>query len=94
MGCIELMDYKILQSRVSFKECREFILSNCKEVYEVEPGYQLFDAYLIGNPPIFVGVDGDDVIFPYVKPCHGAFVLKISGPEEIERLRRDRTAKR
>ncbi|HDS45563.1 MAG TPA: DUF1894 domain-containing protein [Methanomicrobia archaeon] len=93
MGCIELMDYKILQSRVSFKECREFIRGNYKEVYEVEPGYQLFDAYLIGNPPIFVGVDGDDLIFPYVKPCHGAFVLKIKGPDVIERLRRERKAK-
>ncbi len=94
MGCIELMDYKILLSRVSYKECREFILSNCTEVYEVEPGYQLFTVYLIGNPPIFVGVDGEEVIFPYVKPCHGAFVLKITGANEIERLRRERTAKR
>jgi hypothetical protein len=26
------------------------------------------------------------VIFPYLKPCRGTFVLKIKGEEEIERL--------
>lgn len=87
MGCIELMDYKILLSGISFKEGREFIKGNFKEVYAVEPGYKLFDAYLIGVSPIFVGVEDGSVIFPYVKPCHGTFVLKIEGEEEIDKLR-------
>ncbi|HUV79822.1 MAG TPA: DUF1894 domain-containing protein [Candidatus Bathyarchaeia archaeon] len=87
MGCIELMDYKILLSNISFKEGREFIKGNFKEVYEIEPGYKLFDVYLIGVPPIFVGVEDGNVIFPYVKPCHGTFVLKIEDEEEIDRLR-------
>lgn len=87
MGCIELMDYEIVLSNVSFKEGREYIKTNIKEVYEVKPGYKLFDIYLIGIPPILVGIEGDYVIFPYIKPCHGAFVLKIKGGEELERLR-------
>jgi len=87
MGCIELMDYKVLLSNISFKEGREFIKGNFKEVYEIEPGYKLFDVYLIGVPPIFVGVEDGNVIFPYVKPCHGTFVLKIEDEEEIDRLR-------
>lgn len=86
MGCIELMDYEILLSDISFKEGREFIRRNFKDVYEIEPGYKLFDVYLIGVPPIVIGVENDHVIFPYVKPCHGTFVLKIEGGEEIERL--------
>lgn len=87
MGCIELMDYKILLSNISFKEGRDFIKGHSKEVYEVEPGYKLFDVYLIGVPPIFVGVEDGNVIFPYVKPCHGTFVLKIEDEEEIDTLR-------
>jgi len=87
MGCIELMDYEILLSNVSFKEGREFIKGNFREVYEVEPGYKLFDIYLIGVPPILVGVEDDHVIFPYLKPCRGTFVLKMKGEEEIGRLR-------
>ena len=86
MGCIELMDYTVLLSRVSFKECREYIKGNFKEVYEVEPGYKLFDVYLIGVSPIFVGVEDGKVIFPYVKPCHGTFVLKIEDEEEAKRV--------
>jgi len=81
------MDYKVLLSNISFKEGREFIKGNFKEVYEIEPGYKLFDVYLIGVPPIFVGVEDGNVIFPYVKPCHGTFVLKIEDEEEIDRLR-------
>jgi hypothetical protein len=87
MGCIELMDYEIVLSNISFKEGRDYIKTNIKEVYEVKPGYKLFDIYLIGIPPILVGIEGDHVIFPYIKPCHGAFVLKIKGGEELERLR-------
>jgi len=81
------MDYEILLSNVSFKEGREFIKGNFREVYEVEPGYKLFDIYLIGVPPILVGVEDDHVIFPYLKPCRGTFVLKMKGEEEIGRLR-------
>jgi hypothetical protein len=43
--------------------------------------------YLIGVSPIPIAVDGDDVILPYIKPCHGSFVLKIPGKEEAARLR-------
>ncbi len=54
----------------------------------MEPGYHIFDVYVIGVPPIFIGVEGDDLIFPYTKPCHGTFILRARGAtEEIERLR-------
>ncbi|MDI6811165.1 MAG: DUF1894 domain-containing protein [archaeon] len=86
MGCIELMDYKILLADITFKEGREFIRRNFKEVYEVEPGYKLFDVYLIGIPPILIGIEDGYIIFPYVKPCHGTFVLKIKDGEDIGRL--------
>lgn len=35
--------------------------------------------YEILLPPIPLAVDGGDVILPYVKPCHGCFVLRIPG---------------
>jgi hypothetical protein len=80
------MEYEILLSGGTYKDGREFIRTNFKEVYEVEPGYKLFDVYLIGVPPIFVGIENGCLIFPYVKPCHGTFVLKIKDGEEIKRL--------
>jgi len=86
MGCIELMEYEILLSGITFKEGREFIRRNFNKIYEVEPGYKLFDVYLIGIPPILIGIEGSHIIFPYVKPCHGTFVLKIKDGEEIVRL--------
>ncbi|HPY60556.1 MAG TPA: DUF1894 domain-containing protein, partial [Methanospirillum sp.] len=39
-------------------------------------------------PPIRVAVDGESVIFPYTKPCHGTFLIRVRGAEdEIARLR-------
>ncbi len=86
MGCIELMEYEILLADSTYKEGREFIRRNIKTVYEVEPGYKLFDVYLIGISPIFIGVEDGYVIFPYIKPCHGTFIVKIKDGEEIGRL--------
>lgn len=90
MGCIETLKYEILLSRCTFKDAKEFIKGEFEEVHEVPPGYRMFDVFLIGVPPIFIGVDEDRVIFPYTKPCHGTFVLRIEGKEEIERLRTKR----
>ena len=88
MSCIEQMKYDLLLERVSFKEAREFIEKNSDEVYYVDPGYKIFkDYYMIGVPPIAMGAKGDELIFTYVKPCHGTFVMKIKSVEEIQRLR-------
>ena len=87
MGCIEELKYEVLLSRVTFKECREYIKDHYREQYTVKPGYKIFDSYIIGVPPILIGVDNSHVVFPYTKPCHGTFLLRIEGPQEIARLR-------
>jgi hypothetical protein len=57
-------------------------------VYYVDPGYKIFkDYYIIGVPPIAIGAKGDELIFTYVKPCHGTFVMQIKSVVEIQRLR-------
>lgn len=89
MSCIEQMKYRLLLERTSFKEARQFIEKNADEVYYVDPGYKIFkDYYIIGVPPIAIGAKGKDLVFTYVKPCHGAFVMTIESEEEIERLRK------
>jgi len=87
MGCIEQMKYEIVLKNTTFSECRAYVRKNFKEIHEVKPGYKMFDVYLIGVPPITIGVDSEDVIFPYTKPCYGTFLLRIRGVDEIETLR-------
>ena len=87
MSCIEELDYEILLPNSSIKECADYIKKNFKEIYYVRQGYRIFNTYLIGINPIPVAVDNDDIIMPYVKPCHGSFVLRIKGKGEVERLR-------
>jgi hypothetical protein len=90
MSCIDELKYDILLSQCSFKEAREYIKNNFKEVIEVPPGYRIFDVFLIGVPPLFVGIEGEDVIIPFTKPCYGTYVMRIKGGEEIEKLRAKR----
>lgn len=88
MGCIEELKYETILSGASFRECRDYIREHFPERREVPPGFKIFDSYIIGIPPILVGIDGNAVVFPYTKPCHGTFLLRIEGPEEAARLRR------
>jgi hypothetical protein len=90
LSCIDELKYEVLLSQCSFKEAREYIKNNFKEVIEVPPGYRIFDTFLIGVPPLFVGVEGEDVIIPFTKPCYGTYVMRIKGGEEIEKLRAKR----
>ena len=93
MSCIEQMKYTILLQRISFKEAREYIEKNSEEVHYVSPGYKIFkDYYIIGVPPIAVGVKGNALIFPYTKPCHGSFVLSIENEDSIKEINRLREA--
>lgn len=88
MGCIEKMPYEVLLRNASFAECREYQKKHYSERYEVKPGHKIFDVHIIGVPPVYIALDGDDVIFPYTKPCHGTFLLKIKSPEEAAKIRK------
>ncbi|HOU70251.1 MAG TPA: DUF1894 domain-containing protein [Methanothrix sp.] len=94
MSCIEQMKYRLYLERTSFKEAREYIEKNSEEVYYVDPGYKIFkDYYIIGVPPVALGVRGKELLFTYVKPCHGTFVMGIDSEEEIARLRENEARK-
>ena len=88
MGCIEQLKYEILLSKARFKECSTFISSNYDEYYQVQPGYRMMNVFIIGVPPIYVAVDGDNIIFPYTKPCHGTFVVTIPSPEDVKNIKK------
>jgi hypothetical protein len=90
MSCIDQIEYEILLQGASFREGAEYIRKNFAEWFEVEPGYQLFGSHLIGVPPVVLGIEGEDVIFPYTKPCRGTFLLRAKGPEEVAKLRKQK----
>ncbi|MCJ7445837.1 MAG: DUF1894 domain-containing protein [Methanotrichaceae archaeon] len=88
MSCFDNIKHEVLLESVSFREARKFIEEISDEVYYVKPGYKIFgDCYLVGVPPIALGIKGIDLIFPIVKPRLGTFVGKARNEKEIERLR-------
>jgi hypothetical protein len=88
MGCIESLPYEVILRGGSFKECRDYIRKHFRETLEVQPGFKIFDTHIIGVPPISVALDGDFVIFPFTKPCHGTFLLRVEDKAEADRLRK------
>ncbi|AXI25640.1 hypothetical protein CFE53_05680 [Methanofervidicoccus sp. A16] len=77
MSCIEKYDYEIL-FKGSFKKCSDYIKKNFKNIRYLKAGEEVLKGVLlIGKPPIPVAYEEDFVIFPYTKPCHGTFVLKV-----------------
>lgn len=92
MSCsdrVDKIDHEVLLERATFMEAREFIEKISDEVYHVLPGYRLFDdCYLVGVPPIVLGIKGSDLIFPIVKPRLGTYVIKAKAHEEVKRLRK------
>ena len=91
MGCLESMRHEILMRDATFRECREYILSHFPEHFEVLPGYKIFEKYLIGVPPLYIAVDGDDVIIPYTKPCYGTFLIRVPDPGMAAELRQKKS---
>lgn len=91
MSCFKMLDKikpEILLERATFSEAREFIERNSDEVYHVLPGYKIFhDCYLVGVPPIALGIKGSDLIFPMVRPRLGTFVIRAGAEEEVRRLK-------
>lgn len=88
MGCIEKLNYEVIDKNISFKEGASYIDKHCAEVYEVKPGFKIFDKAMIGIPPIRIGLDGDVVTFPFTKPCYGTFLLRVSDAVEADLIRR------
>ena len=87
MGCVESMNYEIVLWDATFKESRDYIKAHFKENIDVQPGFKVFDVHVIGLPPISIGLEGNFVIFPYTKPCHGTFLLRVEDADEAARLR-------
>ncbi len=92
MGCIEALKPEVLLARISFKEAREYIESHAPEVHHVQPGFKLFGEYLIGVPPLAIGIEDDNILFPFTKPCYGTFVLRLKDGAEVERFRSEVSA--
>jgi hypothetical protein len=81
------MRHEIILRDAGFRECRDYILSHYPEHFEVPPGYLIFEKHLIGVPPLYIALDGDDVIIPFTKPCYGTFLIRVPDAEEAAKIR-------
>ncbi|MCS3901521.1 DUF1894 domain-containing protein [Methanococcus voltae] len=90
-SCIDQYRYEILL-KGSFKECNDYIQKNSKSIVEISPGDEILDGIMIiGVPPIYMGFNEDNVLFPFTKPCYGTHVLKVSMDEYMEGTKKMRS---
>lgn len=78
-------NFEILLKNSTPQKCESFVKDFVEEMYLVPGGYKVKDITLLGKASP-VGFLGNDLIFQYVKPCYGFFVLKL--PDETEEIRR------
>ena len=87
MVCLSEYKFKILLKHANPKECENFIKEHSEEMYLVPGGYKIKGIFLPGTA-IPIGFSGDDILFQFIKPCFGLFVLRIENEtEEIGKLR-------
>ncbi|MGD9778844.1 DUF1894 domain-containing protein [Methanomethylovorans sp.] len=89
-SCTKDIPYEILTSGVTLAQSEKYIKDNSDRVFHVPGGYNIKGMKLIGSDKIPVGVKGKDLIFQFIKPCFGLFVLKIAdAQEEIDKLQKE-----
>ncbi|AKB80480.1 hypothetical protein MSHOH_3997 [Methanosarcina horonobensis HB-1 = JCM 15518] len=87
MVCLSEYDFEILLKNATPKECENFIKERSDEVYLVPGGYSIKGIFLLGTA-IPVGFSGNAILFQFIKPCFGLFVLRMKDEaEEIKKLR-------
>ncbi|WP_410508345.1 DUF1894 domain-containing protein [Methanosarcina hadiensis] len=87
MVCLSEYKFEILLKHANPKECESFIKEHSEETYLVPGGYKIKGIFLLGTS-IPIGFSGNAILFQFIKPCFGLFVLRIENEtEEIEKLR-------
>jgi len=92
MVCLSELDYEILLKNATPKECENLIKEQSEEVYLVPGGYDIKGIFLLGTS-IPVGFSGNDIIFQFIKPCFGLFVLRMKNETEEINKRREQYKK-
>ena len=87
MSCINDISYKILLSQTSLKESEKFIKDNSDAFFYVPSGFEIFGVKITGGNKIPIGIKNSNLLFQFIKPCTGIFVLEVSDAnEEIEKI--------
>ncbi|MGB9940408.1 DUF1894 domain-containing protein [Methanosarcina sp.] len=87
MACLREYRYEILLKNTTLKECENYIKGHSEEAYLVPGGYKVKGITLLGMASP-VGFSGNNIIFQFIKPCFGFFVIKLENEtEEVKKLR-------
>lgn len=87
MACLREYRYEILLKNTTPRECEDYVKGHTEEVYLVPGGYKVKGITLLGMTSP-VGFSGNGIIFQFIKPCFGFFVLKLENEdEEVKKLR-------
>lgn len=87
MVCLSEYNFEILLKNATPKECENFVKELSEEAYLIPGGYTIKGIILMGAT-VPVGFSGDNILFQYIKPCFGLFVIRMKNEaEEIKKLR-------
>lgn len=87
MVCLSEYKLEVLLKNATPKECESFIKERSEEMYLVPGGYTVKGIFLLGTD-VPVGFSENAILFQFIKPCFGLFVIRMKNEaEEIRKLR-------
>lgn len=87
MVCLSGYNIEVLLKNATPKECENVVKEHSEDMYLVPGGYDIKGIFLLGTD-IPVGFSGNDIIFQFIKPCFGLFVIRMKNEaEEIKKLK-------
>lgn len=87
MVCLKEYDFEILLKNATLKECENFVVEHSDDAYLIPGGYKVKGILLLGTD-IPVGFSGNEIIFRFIKPCFGLFIIRMKiEVEEIKELK-------
>lgn len=81
-SCMNELPYEIIEKGLNPVQSNKMVRELSDKVYYVPGGYNLGEMTLIGSDKIPVGIKGTEIIFQFIKPCFGIFVLKITNAQK------------
>jgi hypothetical protein len=82
--CINRLWEAELLKNVTPKKVNTYIKKNCREYYEMPPGFRYHGTTILLKSPMLVGLmpRKKKILMPYTKPCFGTMLFLLPADEE------------
>ena len=90
--CINRLSSTIVLNDTTEQAINGYVKENCKECYEIHPGFEFRGVIILLKNPMLVGfkIKKKKILMPFVKPCFGPILIELTAEDgEFELIRNE-----